>query len=101
MQPDDMKQVFSLRACAPPGGYLRVRLQGKVQQQWEDAQLYIAIRCGQGMALVCKGSLLPRHWVHAATCFGALVSSCPALCLLCWLPRQLVYVRHVITLEPI
>lgn len=44
VQPDDMKQVFSMRASAPPGGYLRVRLQGKAQQQWEDAQLYLAVR---------------------------------------------------------
>jgi hypothetical protein len=43
-----MKQVFALRACAPPGGYLRVRLQGKVQQQWEDARLYVAVRWAGG-----------------------------------------------------
>jgi hypothetical protein len=31
--------------------------------------------------------------------FRALVSSCSAVCPLCWLPRRLVYVRHVRILD--
>jgi hypothetical protein len=31
--------------------------------------------------------------------FRSLVSSCSAVCPLCWLPRRLVYVRHVRTLD--
>jgi hypothetical protein len=40
---------------------------------------------------------------RAALCsfaFRALVSSCSAVCPLCLLPRWLVYVRHVRTLDP-
>jgi hypothetical protein len=58
-----------------------------------------------GPFLACSACCLwlRRPWAAVqglcSFAFRALVSSCSAVCSLCWLPRRLVYDRHVRTLD--
>lgn len=52
----DAAQVFALDRAAPPGGFLLVRLHGKMQKQWEGG-------CGRvpGRALALAPACVPVH----------------------------------------